>query len=1057
MSAQGSTASAIYRPVLIALALALVYATLAWAGIQVSQGGGKIAAIWLPCAVTVAAGLIWRIPILRLLAPCFLAHLTLLLVMGRTPSDTFGLALANAVEISIATLLARRIVSSPDQIKEPQLLFRLIGIAVLAAGASGLITAATIASTLKEYSVILGQWWLAHMMAMMTIAPILLIIEAERRDAKRRGVALVRRRGIIDITLGAIVIAALFAQTSYPLLFLAAPIILAVAARQGSPASAVLLLLTTVVATYATMKGFGPINLVSADVHTRAAVLQVFVFATFASTLPVALAHERIAALRERANMLVETMDEIPFSTDLHGRWTYLSRHWTKVFEKDQTPPLAHRALAVVPPARRAALLRALSSLLAGDIEEVHFEFQANVAADTPIHLRARVRLLRKRDGSPEGFGGIITDVSRETRSQQALAASELRLISLAEHAPVGVFQVDNEGNAIFLNREWARMHGMSIEEGLGVGWQRALDEQQKARYAALASERQAGATTDVEMVVKRPDGTECRTRIVTTALRDGEGEITGRMGVVVDQTREHEAKTALMAALDEAKSAATAKDRFFALMSHELRTPMNGVLGFAERLRETELTDSQQRYVSLITRSGEIMLALLNDILDTSRMREGQMQLVREPYDLSATLSGTCQHFEALAAQRGLQLRCNFASPLPKVVVGDRQRLTQILNNLIGNALKFTEEGWISVYARIEMQYERTILIVEVTDTGIGIAPEAVDRIFEAFDQGAEDISMRFGGTGLGLPIARGLAEQMGGSLGLVTSSPGKGSIFRLTLPLELQLGKTATRNKLVEDQVWDTAPPTARKLNILVAEDNEINRALMIDILADRCSNVTMVTDGQEAVDAVKRAMEEQRPFDLVFMDLRMPVLDGVGATKAIRASGIDATTLPIIAVTASVHRDAMDACWQAGMQDYVSKPVTRGAIELALEQWGRADPSAEARSVEPQLPPDLDPELAPLLSRFVDQCRDALAGVTTALETWPETSAAQLGSLQNMAHSLAGLAATFAAPQLVPSAQALDLAIDSSAPDATRQLLLDMQEALRAYLAGAPAIIS
>jgi PAS domain S-box-containing protein len=1053
MSTQGSAASAIYRPVGVAFALALVYAALAWAGIQVSQGGGKIAAIWLPCAVTVAAGLIWRIPILRLLLPCFLAHLTLLSVMGRTPSDTFGLALANAVEISIAILLARRIVPSPDQIKEPQLLFRLIGIAVLAAGASGLITAVTIASTLKEYSVVFGQWWLAHAMAMMTIAPILLIIEAERRDAKRRGVSLVRRRGAVDIALGIIVIAALFAQTSYPLLFLAAPIILAVAARQGSPASAILLLLTTVVATYFTMKGYGPINLVSADVHTRAAVLQVFVFATFASTLPVALAHERIAALRERANMLVETMDEIPFSTDLNGRWTFLSRHWTKVFEKDQEPPLGQRALVVVPPAQRAALLRAMSSLLVGDVEEAHFEFQANVASRAPIHLRVRVRLLRKRDGSPEGFGGIITDVSGETQSQQALVASELRLISLAENAPVGVFQVDNDGNAIFLNREWARMHGMSIEEGLGMGWQRALDAHQKARYAALVNERQAGATTDIEMVVRRPDGTECRTRVVTTALRDGDGEITGRMGVVVDQTREHEAKMALMAALDEAKSAATAKDRFFALMSHELRTPMNGVLGFAERLRETELTDSQRRYVSLITRSGEIMLALLNDILDTSRMREGQMQLVREPYDLSATLSGTCQHFEALAAQRGLHLRCNFASPLPKAVVGDRQRLTQILNNLIGNALKFTEQGWISVYARIEMQYERTILFVEVTDTGIGVAPEAADRIFEAFDQGAEDISMRFGGTGLGLPIARGLAEQMGGSLRLVTSSPGKGSIFRLTLPLELQLGKTPSRTKPVEDQVWDAMPPPSRKLNILVAEDNEINRALMIDILADRSSNVTMVTDGQEAIDAVERAMEEQRPFDLVFMDLRMPVLDGVGATKAIRASGIDATTLPIIAVTASVHQDAMDACWQAGMQDYVTKPVTRGAIELALNQWGRADPHADTQPKEPQQSEALDPELAPLLSRFVQQCRDTLAGVMVALEKGPQADTAQLGSVQNMAHSLAGLAATFAAPQLVSPAQALDLALDANAPETTRKVLLDMEAALQAYLAGLP----
>jgi CheY-like chemotaxis protein len=292
-----------------------------------------------------------------------------------------------------------------------------------------------------------------------------------------------------------------------------------------------------------------------------------------------------------------------------------------------------------------------------------------------------------------------------------------------------------------------------------------------------------------------------------------------------------------------------------------------------------------------------------------------------------------------------------------------------------------------------------------------------------------------------------------MGGSLGLVTSSLGKGSIFRLTLPLELQLGKAQGRTRPAEDQAWDTVPPTARKLNILVAEDNEINRALMIDILADRSSNVTMVTNGQEAVDSVARAIEEQRPFDLVFMDLRMPVLDGVGATKAIRASGIDATTLPIIAVTASVHQDAMDACWQAGMQDYITKPVTRGAIELALGQWGRADPSAEARALEPELPPDLDPELAPLLSRFVDQCRDTLAGVTATLETWPEIDATQFGSVQNLAHSLAGLAATFAAPQLVPSAQALDLALDANAPEPTRQLLLDMQQALQAYLAGPP----
>lgn len=1055
MSAPPPSPLPVYRRVLIALALMLTYAGLAWSGIQVSRGGGKIAAIWLPCAVMVAVGLNWRISLRQLLPLCLVAHVTLLQLMGRTIWDTAGLSLANAVEICVALFLARRIISSPDQIKEPRLALRLLGIAILAAGASGLIAAATIVGSVTEFPFILGQWWLAHAMAMMTIAPILLIIEAERRDTRRRGEPLATRRGVIHIALGAVVITAIFAQTSYPLLFLAAPVILAVAAREGSAASAVLLLLTTVIATYLTMAGYGPINLISASVHTRAAVLEIFLFATFASTLPVTLAHERLATLRERSNILIETMDDIPFSTDLDGRWTYLSQYWTKVFVKDRTVPIGARAFRIVPPERRKALMRAMSSLVTGDVEEAHFEFQAHVDAPTPIHLRARIRLLRKRDGSPEGFGGIITDVSRQTHSDRALAASEQRLISLAENAPVGIFQFDNEGNATFLNEAWARMHGMSIAEGLGTGWQRILDPQQLERYLSHAPEREAGATTDIEVVVQRPDGTQSRMRVVTTALRDGDGKITGRMGVVVDQTREHEAKAALIAALEEAKSAATAKDRFFALMSHELRTPMNGVLGFAERLDETELSETQRRYVSLITRSGEIMLALLNDILDTSRMREGQMQLAREPYDLSAVVTGTCQHFEPLATQRGLALRCNFASPLPTTVIGDRQRLTQILNNLLGNALKFTEEGWISVYARIEMQYERTILIVEVTDTGIGIAPDSRDRIFEAFDQGAEDISIRFGGTGLGLPIARGLAAQMGGSLSLVTSSPGKGSIFRLTLPLELQPDKAPRHAKAAGNSVVSTATLPARKCNVLVAEDNEINRALMIDLLADSDCNIIMVTDGQEAVAAVERAIEEQQPFDLVFMDLRMPILDGIGATKAIRARGIDASMLPIIAVTASVHQDAMDACWQAGMQDYVSKPVTRGAIELALTQWGRRNSVADKGVGTLPETPALDPELAPLLSRFIEQCAETLAGVTATLEKWPEAAGHQISAVQNLAHSLAGLAATFAAPQLVPPAQVLDLALDKKEDENTHRALLDMRDALQAYLAEAPAI--
>ncbi len=1041
---------------LVWLAIALVYGLLAMAGDMLTRGESHIAAIWLPNAVMVAIGLVWRTPLPRLLVPAFVGNIASSLITGDNLPRIIGFSLANAAEIAIVLTLASRVITRPERIKDLRGLAQFLGIAALAAAISGLVAAAVMATTPTAFLSGWWQWWLADAMAMMTFVPVLLVLEADRRDCNRRGVPLVPLRAWLDILLGAAAIAVVFAQTSYPLLFLATPVILAVAARRGSAASAILLLATALIAARFTMEGYGPINLVSGGVHIKAAVLQFFLFATFVSTIPITLTNERLDALRERTLVLTETMNEIPFSLDLAGRWTFLSRHWSTIAGKGRPLPLGEKALAVVPRKDRRAMLKAMTSLLTGDVEEAHFEFRANVALPDPAYLKVRARLLRARDGSPEGFGGIITDVSRETVSARALAVSEQRLQSLADNAPVGIFQFDNDGNATFLNKEWARMHGVSIEDGLGKGWQRIFDAQQLERYASFAGERQAGATTDIEAIVQRPDGIQCRVRVVNSALRDSDGEVIGRMGIVVDQTREYEAQVALQTALEEARSAAMAKDRFFALMSHELRTPMNGVLGFAERLNESPLSEDQRRYVSLISRSGEIMLALLNDILDTSRMREGQLRLSNKPYNLAATLAGVCQHFEVLTAQRGLHLRCTFASPLPKLVLGDKHRLTQILNNLLGNALKFTEEGWISLYARIEPQYDRTFLIIEVTDTGIGIAPENAERIFDAFDQGAEDTSMRFGGTGLGLPIARGLAEQMGGTLVLVTSNRGKGSIFRFTLPLMLPSEAAPPNAKSPAEPAVDRLPQPARNLRVLVAEDNEINQQLMTDLLSDSGCELVMAADGRQAVNAVKQAVAEGKPFDLVLMDLRMPVLDGIGATVAIRQQErIDAQTLPIIAVTANVHPDAMNDCWQAGMQDYISKPVSRAAIEGVFEKWGRRNRQERDRSAETPAPSAaLDPELAPLLGRFVEQCSDCLAGITAALDAWPDNDPAQLSAVQTMAHSVAGLAATFAAPQLIAPAQALDLMLDTAESEPIGQALVDMQAALRTYLAASTA---
>lgn len=376
----------------------------------------------------------------------------------------------------------------------------------------------------------------------------------------------------------------------------------------------------------------------------------------------------------------------------------------------------------------------------------------------------------------------------------------------------------------------------------------------------------------------------------------------------------------------EEAERANSAKSNFLAMMSHELRTPMNGVLGMLQLMETTKMTDEQAEYAALATESTEHLLRVINDILDFSRIEREALALEHIPFNLAELISTSAQAFHHNAQQRGISLELKTPPGLESLEVeGDPTRIRQILVNLIGNALKFTDLGSVQIETRWQpLDQESVWFTCTVCDSGIGISAERLELMFNAFEQADSSISRRYGGTGLGLPIARTLAERMGGTL-RARSEEGIGSIFTLEIPLALH------REKAPEQvPTFLAGNSNGKNQHVLLVEDNPVNQTVVEAMLRSLGFQISVVSDGAQAVSAAQTG-----DFAAILMDCRLPVIDGYEATRQIRQL-TNCIQVPIIALTANALHGDREACLQAGMSDYLAKPFKRTDLQQVLQRW-------------------------------------------------------------------------------------------------------------------------
>jgi PAS domain S-box-containing protein len=1003
-------ADTIRRPGIAHVLLTLAACSLSSGAVWLTRGTGDIAAVWPVNAILLIVVLKWpRAQWPSLFGCLFLGNLLANFIIGDPWLRCVILNVANSLEVLIvAVMLSRK--SEPNIIRKSGIM-KLFLASLIACSISSPIALVGLAATggaLPFQDSVL--WFFGDILGLLLFAPLLWALLAERDPSGEN----FGWKSALEASLIVVVTICVFAQSSYPLLFLVPPVLVPLTFRHGVRGAALALLAVSVIGIGFTYVGKGPTVLADGGIVHHMLVLQAFLAANsyMALSLGASVSERRRLTLRVRNSnrrfqrrmareKVLLAQAEMADEISKVGHWT-LHSDTGAVFWS----PEVYRIHGVTPETFDPMLGDALDFYCIEDRDRVSTMIKEHLKSGEDWNVEAtivrrsdasrrRVRSIARcslgPSGQVESIFGVFKDITQEYEIYETLATQEEQYRLLAEHSTDIILKFGADGVINYASPSASLI--MPPEKAIGM---RTVDfVVPEDREFAIALTRGLFANEEIDKTLAREfrvrlnDGSIIWLEGRPQVIRDEEGRPFEVVSSYRDVSERHEREKALAEARLQAETAAIARTEFLSNMSHEIRTPLNGVMGFADMLRTTPLSDDQAAYVQRITSASRSLLEIVNDVLDFSKIDAGRMDVEMRPFDLRTVIDEVVALVSAARPNPGVNISYQVASDVAAQVVGDETRVRQILTNIVGNAAKFTEAG----HVRLDVRLRSGRLCLIVADTGPGIPSDKLEHIFTGFSQADSSITRRFGGSGLGLAISRSLAKLMDGDLELL-STPGEGTNAILILPyFPERRTKAGDAVEMAEDR---RAPDGAR---IMVVDDVEMNRALVEAGLSASGHNVASFSSAPEAIEA----LIEGAVFDVILMDIQMPEMDGMTATKRIREMTGAASRIPIVALTANALDSQAADCKEAGMDAHFPKPIDMKALNGLIARLLRQTIEENSRRAA---------DAVAAIEQLKEDCRRdimELPGKLGALLriAHPDTRARAIAAL---AHSVAGTAGSF-----------------------------------------------
>ncbi|MFQ5583697.1 MAG: response regulator, partial [Calditrichia bacterium] len=574
-------------------------------------------------------------------------------------------------------------------------------------------------------------------------------------------------------------------------------------------------------------------------------------------------------------------------------------------------------------PEKRKELFHALKNN--GYLSDYEVDFIDKAGNEVPCSLS--VRIVTDDRGKPSKIVGTMRDISERKKSERILRESEEKYRDIFENANDLIQSVDGEGKILYVNRRWKEVLEYTDEEVENLNLMDILHKDHVSECMNLLRNlSESGEFSGVETVFVSKSGKEIYVEGNVNA-QYMDGAFIASRGIFRDITERKQAEEVIQRAREEAEAANRAKSEFLANMSHEIRTPMNGVIGMAGLLLDTNLTSEQREYAEIIKNSADSLLMLINDILDFSKIESGKMDLEILDFDLRTTMEDMNDMLALRAKKKGLELACLIEPEVPSLLRGDPGRLRQILINLVGNAVKFTHKGDVTIHIKLEDEDdERATIRFEVKDTGIGIPAEKLGKLFQAFTQADASTTRKYGGSGLGLAISKRLVHLMGGEIG-AESEEGRGSTFWFTISLEKQPPQ-ASSGILHEENI----PVSLKGIRILVVDDNSTNRQVLSYMLESWGCRHSEVPDGRTALEKLLQAVQKKDPYRIAILDMQMPEMDGEMLGKEIKSQH-ELQDTALVMMTSIGERGDTPRLEKIGFSAYMTKPVKQSQLYNCL----------------------------------------------------------------------------------------------------------------------------